>query len=146
MFKWICHAFQTVFEVFSHTLLIWRRPGANPKISWLLKWLYIGNSVFEESTTNALLKIICSPACKRLQTLTNVSMTTGIGAPRSYWCACNSPFSLHLLQVWPPTPPQQHKGTMTDHQDHLRVLCWVLSVKQVNLDMSLNLFNCAGNL
>lgn len=30
---------------FLHTLLIWRRPGANAKISWLLKRLYIGNSV-----------------------------------------------------------------------------------------------------
>lgn len=127
MFKWICHAFQTVFEVCSHTLLICRRPRANPKISWQLKRLYIGNSVLEESTTTALLKIICSPASKRLQTLTNVSVTTGIGAPRSYWCACNSPFSLHLLQVRPPTPPQQHKGTMTDHQDHLSVECYLLN-------------------
>lgn len=68
---------------FLHTLLIWRRPGANPRISWLLKRLYWQFNVFEESITTGLFISICSPAWKRLQTVRNVSMTTGLGAPRS---------------------------------------------------------------
>lgn len=72
-------------------------PRANPKISWLLKRLNRQFSVFEESATTCLLKSICSPACKRLQTVRNVSMTTGIGAPTHLINVCGG---LHFSYIY----------------------------------------------
>lgn len=116
-------------------------PGGNPKISWLLKQLYTGNSVFEASTT-ALFKSICSPTCKTLQTWTYVNMAAGVSAPRSYSCAWNCPFILNLLWVQHQTPTQQHKAMMADHHDHVGCKLYTGHTEQDTLP-HLDIFKCS---
>lgn len=83
------------------------------------KRLYTGNSVFEESTTTALLKSVC------MQETSNTDKRQHDGWSRYshqilLMCVEVSIFILLMLKiVWPPTQPQQHKVTMTQRTSEI---------------------------